>query len=343
MELLYRVLFFFAVIAGVGILFVIVRALVDKYLYRLASKTKTTVDEEIIKATRRPVFILFFIFVMLYLLPILSPPYLDFINKSLYGFLFLTSTIISVRVLTILIKAGLGKLEVPKEKALVIANSVRVVFYLIGALTILSALGITEAYSLAVSIGLIGFGITFALQYPLSCIVGWLFITLKRLLNVGYYVSVTGEITVEGEVIHVGYLFTKIREAFEGSYTGRIITIPNSAFMSGSTSIRNFASGLPYIRDEASFTIAYESDLREVRKLVMDAAKDVIEGRSGTGLLKDVEVFFEPAEGGWINVKTRYMINAKLKMRGKSDLTEKILEAFNKEPDRVKFPLGRSR
>ncbi|MBS7618784.1 mechanosensitive ion channel family protein, partial [Candidatus Bathyarchaeota archaeon] len=141
-----------------------------------------------------------------------------------------------------------------------------------------------------------------------------------------------GSITAEGDVTEVEYIFTRLREVVEGAYTGRLITIPNSAFMSGSISVRNIALSPPCIRDEITFTIAYENDLQYLKKIMMKVAEDVLKVGSDVKLLENLEVFFEPAEGGWIAAGLRYLVDLKSRMKVKSELTGKILEAFNKEP-----------
>jgi hypothetical protein len=45
----------------------------------------------------------------------------------------------------------------------------------------------------------------------------------------------------------------------------------------------------------------------------------------------------------WVDLRLRYLVDPKRAQRTRNELFQRILPALNEEPERVKFPVGRSR
>ncbi len=216
-------------------------------------------------------------------------------------------------------------------------------------------------YTAVVSLGLISLVLGFALQTPITSFIGWVYILVREPYRVGDRIKI-GDAT--GDVIDVSYLDTTLWE-FGGQYlstdhpSGRIIKFPNSDVLG--SAVYNYSWPLfPYIWNEISFNIAYESDLEFVAKAMQETA----EVELGEDMLERVRVFrnllektpvdelevrehptviFRVNENTWIEAIVRYLVEPKRAGQVKTRLIKKMLERLNAEPDRVMFPKSNSR
>lgn len=334
----------------------IVTYLFYRLLSRLAARTKTTIDDRVIRATKRLVFFAVLLASLHAVLPSLELPYYSSeVCVVLYYALLVTLVVIAVRVAAIALDEALVKIGIPAEKKNMMVNVVKFVILALGFIGILSDY-LSVAVPFFLSLGIIGFALTFSLQYPLANFIGWVYIMVSNIFKVGDRVKI-GE--SYGDVSSINYLTTRVIEVDEyGMLSGRVLTVPNS--MALSASISNWVNP-PTLWDAVPFTLAYESDLRRVEEIMLKALKELYEERKLVDAVKKAKrtheetasnreeakseprVIFEPVEGGWISAKLVYLTPLKIRYEIKAALTRRILGAFNAEPERIKFPAGRSR
>jgi small-conductance mechanosensitive channel len=237
-------------------------------------------------------------------------------------------------------------------------NLRRILKLLVGLVLLLIVISILFAnwYTTVVSLGLISLILGFALQTPTTSFIGWIYILVRAPYRVGNRIRI-GEAT--GDVIDVSYLDTTLWE-FGGEYlstdhpSGRIIKFPNSKVLN--TAVYNYSWPLfPYIWNEISFQVAYESDLEFVAKTMQEAAEEEL----GQAMIERVQtfrellahtpvdqlevrehpaVFFRINANTWVEAIVRYLVEPKLAGRVKTRLIKKMLERLNSEPERVLFP-----
>lgn len=211
-------------------------------------------------------------------------------------------------------------------------------------------------YTAVVSLGLISLILGFALQTPITSFIGWIYILVRAPYRVGDRIKM-GDAT--GDVIDVSYLDTTLWE-FGGQYlstdhpSGRVIRFPNSNVLS--TAVYNYSWPLfPYIWNEITFSVAYNSDLQFVGQTMMEVADEEI----GEAMRERIRVYREilaqtpvnelevrehPAvvfrvnQNTWIDATVRYLVQPREAGRVKTKLIRKMLERLNAEPQRVKFP-----
>jgi len=234
-----------------------------------------------------------------------------------------------------------------------------VIFVLI-ALIVISML-FANWYAAAASLGLISLVLGFALQTPITSFIGWIYILARRPYRVGDRISI-GDST--GDVIEVTYLDTTLWEV-GGPYvssdhpSGRLIKFPNANVLT--SAVYNYSWEIfPYIWNEISFQIAYDSDLGFVSEVMRRAAEEEL-GETmiervrqfreilATTPVDEVEVkerptvLFRVNDNTWIDAKVRYVVDPKRAGNVKSRLLEKMLCQLNTQPERVRFPKGDSR
>jgi small-conductance mechanosensitive channel len=129
-------------------------------------------------------------------------------------------------------------------------------------------------YTAAVSLGLFSLVLGFALQTPISSLIGWFYIIIRSPYRIGDRIQV-GDFT--GDVVEINYLDTTLWE-FHGDYlsndvpSGRLIRFPNTLILQ--SEVYNYSwRKFPFIWNEIPFHIAYESDLQYVETTIRAVAK----------------------------------------------------------------------
>lgn len=214
----------------------------------------------------------------------------------------------------------------------------------------------TNWYTALVSLGVLSLILGFALQTPITSLIGWVYLLIRQPYRVGDRIQIDD---AKGDVIDVNYLDTTLWE-FGGPYlstqhpSGRIIKFPNSLVLS--RTVYNYSWALfPYVWNEIKFQVAYDSDLN----FITQTLQEVVEEEIGGQMMDRVKVYrqllsqtpvdeleiqerpvvhFRAGENTWLDAIVRYLVHPKESGRVKTRLTKKLLERLNAEPDRVLFP-----
>src|SRR5947207_332219 len=145
-------------------------------------------------------------------------------------------------------------------------------------------------YTTIVSIGLFSLILGLAVQTPMTSFLGWIYILVRAPYRVGDRIKIGG---ATGDVIDVSYLDTTLWE-FGGDFlstdhpSGRVIKFPNSSVLN--QAVWNYSWPLfPYIWNEITFHVAYNSDLEFVSKVMREVAEEEI----GEAMMKRMRVYRE--------------------------------------------------
>lgn len=114
----------------------------------------------------------------------------------------------------------------------------------------------------------------------------------------------------------------------------------------------------PYVWNELSIQVAYESDIKFDRQVMQSKADDYL----GYAMAKNVQQYRQVLEDtpvelevrerpsvniyqeeSWVELRLRYLVHPKRGQVIRNELYEQIIMEFNDYPDRVSFPLGRNR
>lgn len=215
-------------------------------------------------------------------------------------------------------------------------------------------------YTTAASLGIVSLILGFALQTPITSLVGWVYIVIRSPFKVGDRIQVSN---FTGDVVEIGYLDTTLWE-FAGDYltndlpSGRLIRFPNSLIFQDE--VYNYSwNKFPYIWNEIPFHIAYESDLsfventirqvaitelgdmnekvKELRQMIKKTPVDELE-------IKEFPfIQFRINPNTWVEVLVIYLVEPKHSGTVRSNLIKRILAELLKEPDRAMFPKTNAR
>jgi small-conductance mechanosensitive channel len=237
-------------------------------------------------------------------------------------------------------------------------NVLRLTF---GCVALVAVFGILTRnwVSVLVSLGVVGFGITFALQQPLFSLIGWLYIMTERPYQVGDRVAIDD---TRGDVVSIDFLVTEVWE-IDGDLvsanqpSGRIVTVPNSAVLSAHV-VNFYGEDVPYVWNELSVQVAYETDLEFARAEMVAVAEEYLgeemrrQVRTYRDRLSDTPVELDVSEAptvnvvqreSWVELHLRYLVHPRRGARARNARYERLLERFGEYPERVKFPLSRNR
>jgi MscS family membrane protein len=180
-------------------------------LARLVARTKTTVENRIIRATKRLTFLAVLLASLHTVSPSLGLPYSSEIYVVLYYALLVTVTVIAVRVAAIILDEVFVKIGIPAEKKNMVVKVVKFGIIALGFIGILSDY-FNVVMPFFLSLGIIGFALIFSLQYPLANLIGWVYIVASNVFKVGDRIKI-GE--SYGVVSSINYLTTKVTEVSE--------------------------------------------------------------------------------------------------------------------------------
>lgn len=210
-------------------------------------------------------------------------------------------------------------------------------------------------YSAAVSLGLISLILGFALQNPISSLIGWIYILIRQPYHVGDRIQID---TFRGDVVEVNYLDTTLWE-FSGDYltndlpSGRLIRFPNSLILQAP--VFNYSwEKFPYIWNEIPFHVAYDSDLSFVEATIKKIAKAELGDVTAENIARFKELLEQtPVDeleireypfvsyrinvNTWVEVMLTYLVEPKRAAVIRSNLITKILSpsrASSRAPSR---------
>ena len=189
----------------------------------------------------------------------------ELLNKIITSLIILVVFILIQIIVEKIIKRIIKKQPGKRKKTILslLNNIIKYVLLVIAILTILNEFGINTT-ALVTSLGLVGLGVSLALQDTMKDFLSGSFIIFENQYDIGDIIEVNG---FKGEVISLGLKTTKIR-----SLTGEVNIIPN----------RNIASVINYSAKNSfavvDIDIAYEEDPEVVEKTLINFCKE-LEGK----------------------------------------------------------------
>lgn len=319
------------------LLFYIVSELVvlvsQKVLLRITRKTKTIVDDLIVKRTNKPIsFILLLIGIKLAAIPLELGEKLGFIiSKVSSSFIMVLVFYIIIVVLDILLD-NWGKSWAAKTKSTlddhllsILHKFSKVLFAILGLLFVLDLWGIKIGALLA-SLGIAGLAVAFALQSTLGNIFGGISLILDKNIKVGDVIALDAE--TMGTVMDIGLRSTRIK-----TFDNEVIIIPNGEL--ASKRLQNIAQPDPSARVVIPFGVAYSSDVDKVKRIVIKEIEKI------EGLKKDSEPsvrFVEMGDSALLFKAYFWMQKYNERFGAKDQANTLIYNALNKNKINIPFP-----
>jgi small-conductance mechanosensitive channel len=199
---------------------------------------------------------------------------------------------------------------------------------------------------LTVAMGILGAGIAFASQEVIGSFAGYVNIVTGSLFRIGDRVQI-GHVT--GDVLDVSILRTTVMEIGEwvqaDQYTGRLVTVANRVVFSDP--VFNYTQHWPYLWDEITIPITYNSDWRRAGELMVEHGREYtahLQAQAEAQLrsLRDAypvhKATVEPTlylvmTDNWIELTLRYVVEAQARRQVKTQLHHELLQHFESEAE----------
>jgi len=240
---------------------------------RLVTKrTKTDIDDRILKIIRVPLFVLIIIYGLVSSLAILP------LSDSEVGSVFEIYGIVLIAILTfvvykifkeVLIYSGRRwarrtNTEVDDVLIPVIDKIGGVIVLVFGAVAVVNYLGYDITFLLA-GVGVFGLVIAFAAQDALSNFFSGMALLLDRPFSEGDYIMLTsGELC---KVEKIGIRSTRMQDVF----TNNLIVLPNNKLVNDK--VVNLSEPSTQTVSDVTVTVPYGTDIERIEKIMMDIAK----------------------------------------------------------------------
>ena len=273
---------------------------------RIVRKTKTTLDDEIVREIKKKGKLLIIV------LSLFISAYAVYGNLLLFGrtlydwflialLLTLGFSIIRIADLFVIFYstqiAPKMNLHLDKEMTHLFRNIVKYSLYALLILMLLSLLGI-DITPLIAGLGIAGLAVGLALQDTLSNFFAGLYLLIDRPISIGDYVKI-GD--VEGVVSDIGWRSTKLV-----TWNNILIVLPNSKV--ANSTVTNYLKPTSPIVHVVKFGVEYGSDIDKV----IEIAKEIGEEMTKEGILSDVKPFwvrFDDIGESSLNFKAGICVN----------------------------------
>jgi small-conductance mechanosensitive channel len=316
-------------LAGIAAAF-LCKFITHQYLKPLAKRTKTKIDDLIIRSISSVIFyIVFFLGLKIAVgsLPIESKSIANFVNSAL----IMVVSMLFIRIIDNFARQWMKdwkqKTKTTTDERLIplLQKVVKTVVIIMAVIFIFSAWKINIS-PLLTTAGIAGLTIGLAVKDSLVNVLGGLQLVLDKTFKVGDKVAMDGG--EEGVIMDIGLRSTKLK-----TYDNEIIFIPNGIL--ANSRIKNFTQPDLSLRVNVDFGVEYGLDPEQVRKVVMEALIKL------PGVLEDpapVVQFLKMSDFS-LDFKARTWVeaysdafNMKLKM------TDAIYLALNKAGLGIPFP-----
>ncbi|KAB8152948.1 mechanosensitive ion channel [Kordia sp. TARA_039_SRF] len=209
-----------------------------------------------------------------------------------------------------------------------VSNVFAILIVVLGIILALSVLNLDGTLkSLLAGAGVAGLAVSLALQGTLSNTFSGLFIAIKDEMNIGDWVETNG---FSGRVVEIDLRNTKIKEA-----DNNIVVVPNRMIMENP--FKNY--GLTKrIRTTITCGVGYESDLRKVKKISIEAIENLYPPNRG----ENIEFYYTDFGNSSIDFLLRFWVDAQENLTAlevKSEAVMTIKEAFDKNGINIPFPI----
>ena len=308
----------------------IVYHIFERYLSRWAKKTKTTLDDEILKNIKSPIYF-FVILIGLYsafdAIELLDQ-YSDFLMFIFIIAEILLGTYIVTRVVNVVIAwyaERRSKKKMSEHILFVLKRIINGIIFLFAFLIILYVLEI-DLSGIVVGLGVGGIAIAFALQNVLSDMFSAFSIYFDKPFEIGDFI-VVGEYS--GVVKKIGMKSTRVK-----LLQGEELVLANSVLTT--TNVRNFKK-LRKRRINFGFGVTYDTPSNKLKKI----PKIVNEIINKMEITEVDRIHFKEFGDFSLNFEVVYYINNKeysVYMDVQQDINLAIKEAFEKEGIEMAFP-----
>jgi MscS family membrane protein len=329
--------FTFALNMGIwAVIALFVAFVVDPIAHLVTKKTKSDVDDRILKVLRKPIFFLIIIYGLVSSLTILPltdgevATVFEFYGIALIAIVTFVGYKVFKEVLVFIGRRWASKTSTELDDVLVpvIDKIGGVVILIFGAVGVISYMGYDITFLLA-GVGVMGLVIAFAAQDALSNFFSGIMLLLDRPFSEGDYVSLTtGELC---RVERIGLRSTRLYDTFSNN----LIVLPNNKVVNDK--LVNLTEPTVETIHEIAVSAVYGTDVGKVEKIMMDLATKHKEVLKDPG--KEPSVRFNAFGDSGMEFKLYFWVgDFMVKYRVAHELRKEIEKRFSEEKIEIAYP-----
>ena len=254
---------------------IIISFVIDKVLYRITKRTKTTLDNQVLQAARFPVYLLAIVLALntaLARLDFLFLPGDPRIEEVFYVLYFLVGFIFAWRLVTHIFSWLEEEVSLKTNASLdeqlfpFFQRIILILLSAIGLITILSHFDV-DITAMVTTLGIGSLAVALAAQNTLEDTINGFMIMLDRPYRIGDRIELL-DLNTWGDVVDIGLRSTRIR-----TRDNRMVVVPNSQI--GKSLVVNYAYPNDQYRLEIHVGIAYGSEIEKARQVMIEAVREV--------------------------------------------------------------------
>ena len=323
----------FILFLGFLLILRITASVLERVILRAVKKTKTDLDDIIVKKSSIPItVILFFISLKISLNEISLSQRFEMIMIELISSIiiimigYLIYVIIDVAVFRAWnIFAKKANIGIGESLGSLIHGVLKGILIILILVYLLDIWGVDIGPLLA-GLGIAGLAIALALQPALGNIFSGLSMIFDKSIGIGDVVYL--DLETRGKIDKIGLRSTRIR-----TFDNELIIVPNSTL--ASSKIQNVALPEPKTRVVVPFGVAYGSDIEKVKKVVM---KEVLTLKNISKEPEPIIRFLEMADSS-LNFKAYFHVEPfENRIDAIDEINTKIYNALNKNNIEIPFP-----
>lgn len=295
-------------------------------------KTKTDLDDLIIKIIETPIGFLIILFSIYYAksILVLSTELNRIFDKGYNIVILVMAVIIGIQFVDIVLYKILTKLASKTESEYddhlvpIIRQSVKIILFTVSTLMIIDNFGF-DITSIVAGLGIGGLALALAAKDMLSNLFGGVSVFLDRAFKPGEYIKTNG---VEGTVLEIGLRTTKIK-----TLDNRIITIPNSKI--ADNIVENVTSENAR-KITLNLGLTYDTPVKKIEEAVK-IVKEII--KENKVVNKECDIAFNKFGDFSLNIVVTYWINDKNQLLStQHEINIEIKKRFEKANIDFAFP-----
>jgi small-conductance mechanosensitive channel len=298
----------------------------------LADRTRTDIDDIIVKALHIPIMLVILVtggLILARILP-LTEEWDHTLNLAVKIVIILAGVIFVDALIKEVLRRYSRKAEYLKTSAGIVQSAVRGIIILIALLVVLDTAGVSIT-PLVASLGVASLAVALALQSPLTNFFAGIQILADRPVEVGHFIRLgSGE---EGYVTKIGWRSTTIR-----AISNNLIVIPNSKLMD--SNITNFNLPAKELSVLVEVGVHYNSDLEHVERVAREVGGEVL--REVEGGKKDFTPLIRFHTFGDSSINLTVILRADeflSKYKIKSEFVKRLHKRFREEGIVIPFPI----
>jgi len=255
-------------VAAVAIGFLARRVLLHR-MERLSARTKTDLDDLIVRALKNHLLLWFLlggVLVSARTSP-LAVEHVRFLDRLVAALFVLSLSFVAANLITSLVTRTTAQVPGTFIATSLTLNVLRGVILIVGGLLVLDNLGV-EIKPLLTALGVGSLAVALALQPTLSNLFAGLHITLAKPIRIGDFVEL--ESGLQGFIVDIGWRATQLLEG-----GNNYVVVPNARL--AEMIVKNFSLPKPEQSITVLVGVGYGSDLARVEALTLEVARAVLE------------------------------------------------------------------